>query len=136
MRSAFVLLLVFAATAYCASAKADEQSDDAEALAEHLAIVDVTDSTPFDKLQGGQLARITASTPSGGKIAIAINGPGRLVWVVDVTTVKKGNVQIGELKKEFVFRKKIVGQGPVKVEVTTTPPSGAAETKSYEFEWK
>ncbi len=138
MRSILVVLLMagFTVTAPV-RAKADDKSAEAAAMAEHLTIVDLTDSVPYKELEPGELVRIVAGTPSGGKISIDIDGPGRLVWAVEVKTVKNGKQLIGEYQKAFVIRHAVIGQGPVKATVITTPPAGGeAKTTTYEFDWK
>ena len=131
-----ILVLAVIATAATVRARADGTPEKTAAMAERLTIVDLTDSTPFNSLEPGELVRVVGATPSGGKISISIDGPGRLVWQIVVKTVKDGKLQIGEFKEEFVIRRAILGHGPVKATVTCTPPTGEPNTKVYEFEWK
>ena len=66
-----------------------------------------------------------------------MEGPGRWAFTNEVATVAKGHVLIGAHVKEFVIRRTIIGgEGPVKVTVTKTLPTGGEERKSYTFRWK
>lgn len=136
---ALVVLVPVLALAGAKEEGSKSESSPAEQVAQRLVIVDLLDETPFRELERGQLVRVVGRIPSGGEVTAEIvnGGPAKLEWEAKVLTVKNGKVLIGELVKEFVFRRRLIGQGPVKVEVRTTPPGGGTPTSNtYEFEWK